>query len=319
MTIGGDRPPRLGGDVVTFEDIREFLVAYLEYEQQMHITNQDGGDRVLARRQELADSATQMMVADEFYDGKLWVDLSEEELGQGLKRFAGVDMQQTGDEQFRRQIFRVLKMDANVPIDSRVFMQKRALRKYLADSGLTEVVRPGGRQYTIKHGKVLVEVIEAGIEPLEFRRTVEKKMRFDFVTHDPDALFSIIAKQQRDQAVIEANGAVRRQTTIACVDAVWVISGCPCRASTRSSDIAVMPEPESISTLSSAAAEAPGTSRRPATCCVRASECRSVSTVSTLVSPLPHGCKTETRALEMELELPHDCRDAGAGSCIGRE
>ena len=25
--IGGDRPPRLGGDVVTFEDMREFLVA----------------------------------------------------------------------------------------------------------------------------------------------------------------------------------------------------------------------------------------------------------------------------------------------------
>ena len=33
VTIGGDRPPRLGGDV-TFEDMREFLVAYLEYKQQ---------------------------------------------------------------------------------------------------------------------------------------------------------------------------------------------------------------------------------------------------------------------------------------------
>ena len=28
VTIGGDRPPRLGGDVVAFEDMREFLVAY---------------------------------------------------------------------------------------------------------------------------------------------------------------------------------------------------------------------------------------------------------------------------------------------------
>ena len=37
-------------------------------------------------------------------------------------------------------------------------------------------------------------------------------MRFDLVTHDPDALFSYIAKQQRDQAVIEANDAERRQT-----------------------------------------------------------------------------------------------------------
>ena len=52
MTTGGDRPPRLGGDVVTF-DVREFLVAYLEYEQQMHVANEDGGDRELARRREL--------------------------------------------------------------------------------------------------------------------------------------------------------------------------------------------------------------------------------------------------------------------------
>ena len=33
-----------------------------------------------------------MMVAGEFYDGKLWVDLSDEELMQGLKRFAGVNI-----------------------------------------------------------------------------------------------------------------------------------------------------------------------------------------------------------------------------------
>ena len=65
VTIGGDRPPRLGEDVVTFEDMRESLVAYLEYEQQMHVANEDGGDRVLARRRELVDSATQMMVAKE--------------------------------------------------------------------------------------------------------------------------------------------------------------------------------------------------------------------------------------------------------------
>ena len=41
-----------------------------------------------------------MMVADEFYDGKPWVDLSKEELMHGLKRFAGVDMQQKSDENF---------------------------------------------------------------------------------------------------------------------------------------------------------------------------------------------------------------------------
>ena len=84
-TIGGDRPPRLGGGVVTFEDMREFLVAYLEYEHQMHVANEDGGDRVLARRRELVDSATQMMVGGEFYDGKPWIDLSEQELRKGSK------------------------------------------------------------------------------------------------------------------------------------------------------------------------------------------------------------------------------------------
>ena len=61
VTIAGDRSPTLGGDVVTFEDMREFFVAYLEYEQQMHVANEDGGDRVLARRRELVDSATQMI------------------------------------------------------------------------------------------------------------------------------------------------------------------------------------------------------------------------------------------------------------------
>ena len=80
--------------------MREFLVAYPEYEQQMRVTNKDGGDRVLARWRKLVDSATQMRVADGFYDGKPWVDLSEKELMQGLKRFAGVDTQQTSDEDF---------------------------------------------------------------------------------------------------------------------------------------------------------------------------------------------------------------------------
>ena len=95
----------------------------------MHVANEDGGDRVLARWRELVDSATQMMVADEFYDGKTWIDLSEQELKKGLAKFAGVDVQQTSDVDFCRQIFRVLKMDASLSVDSRVFMQKRALRK----------------------------------------------------------------------------------------------------------------------------------------------------------------------------------------------
>ena len=40
-------------------------------------------------------------------------------------------------------------MDVSVPVDERVFMQKR-------DSGLTDVMKPGYRQSTLKHDKVLV-------------------------------------------------------------------------------------------------------------------------------------------------------------------
>ena len=91
---------------------------------------------MLARRRELVDSTTHMMVADEFYDGTLWIDPSEQELKKGLETFAGVDVQQTSDVDFCRKIFRVLKMGASVPVHSRVFMQKRALRNTLltADS-----------------------------------------------------------------------------------------------------------------------------------------------------------------------------------------
>ena len=48
---------------------------------------------MVARRRELVDSATQIMVDDEFYDGKPWIDLSEQELKKGLETFAGVDVQ----------------------------------------------------------------------------------------------------------------------------------------------------------------------------------------------------------------------------------
>ena len=94
-------------------------------------------------------------------------------------------MQQTSDVDFCRQTSRALKIDASVPVDSRVSMQRHALRKYLAGSGLMDAVKPGGRQYTLKHDKVLVEAISAGMEQLEFRRKVEREMRFNLVVHDP--------------------------------------------------------------------------------------------------------------------------------------
>ena len=68
---------------------------------------------MLTRRRELVDSDTQMMVADDFYDGKLWMDLHQQEQTKWLQRFAGVDVQQTRDVEFCPQIFRALTMDGS--------------------------------------------------------------------------------------------------------------------------------------------------------------------------------------------------------------
>lgn len=61
------------------------------------------------------------------------------------------------------------KMDAIVPVDIRASMRNPALTKHHADSGLTDVVKADVWLHTLEHGKVLVEAIAAGIEPLEFR------------------------------------------------------------------------------------------------------------------------------------------------------
>ena len=81
--------------------------------------------------------------------------------------------------------------------------------------------------------------------------------------------------------------------TNACVNAV---PGCPCRACISSSDITVMPDQESMSTLTSLAGEAPGTARHPARCCVRPSKYGWLSTEPTIVSPHSSTFTTETRA-----------------------
>ena len=65
--------------------MRELVVVYTEYEQQVHIANQHG--RKTGGRRELVCSATEIVVADGFFEGKPWVNLSEGELMQGCKRF----------------------------------------------------------------------------------------------------------------------------------------------------------------------------------------------------------------------------------------
>ena len=50
VTIAGNRPPRLGGDSVSIEDMREILVAYSDYEQHVRISNRDEEYLVRARK-----------------------------------------------------------------------------------------------------------------------------------------------------------------------------------------------------------------------------------------------------------------------------
>ena len=104
MTIEEDKPPMLGSGAEPSKIAHfYFCLKKLGKRAGEHITNQDGGDRVLATRRELVDSATQTIVADAFYYGKPRLDLSGEELTQGFNFFADVDMQQTSDVLFLRQ------------------------------------------------------------------------------------------------------------------------------------------------------------------------------------------------------------------------
>ena len=91
------------------------------------------------------------------------------------------------------------------------------------------------------------------------------------------------------------DSTTRTCSTNACVNAVCVILGCPRRACTSCADIAVVLELEPMSTLTSAAAEPPGTARRPARCYVRTYTCGSFSTEIMIVSPHLPGCTTATR------------------------
>ena len=93
-------------------------------------------------------------------------------------------------------------------------------------------MRPDGRQHTLNHGNVLVEAIPAEIGLLDLRRKVETNTRFDLVTHAPDAGSSIIAKQERDQVVIDDEYAVRRQTAKWCDATLVAVAGTKPQVST---------------------------------------------------------------------------------------
>ena len=92
---------------------------------------------------------------------------------------------------------------------------------------------------------------------------------------------------QRQGPCTNHSSTTRAFPTKACVHEVDVIPGCPRRDYTSSPDIAVMLEPKSMSTLISAAANAPGIARRPARCCVWPSTFESFSTLQVVKQSAP--------------------------------
>ena len=53
-----------------------------------------------------------------------------------------------------------------------LFKNVSSERKYLAEGGVTKLVKRDGRQYTLTHGMVFVDATATGMELLGFRRKV---------------------------------------------------------------------------------------------------------------------------------------------------
>ena len=101
---------------------------------------------------------------------------------QGLETFADVAVHQTSDEEFCAR-YPCAKHGCE-----RAGRQQGAHAKACpAETPCRQRTHGGGQaRRSLKHGKVLVEAIAAIIEPLEFRRKVERKMPFDIAAHDPE-------------------------------------------------------------------------------------------------------------------------------------
>ena len=86
--------------LLPFSNIVKLFLPVPNYEQQMRIIFEYGGDMMLAEKRDILDSETHVMVADEVYDDKATVGLSDEEPKKALKPFAAVDALLTSDEVF---------------------------------------------------------------------------------------------------------------------------------------------------------------------------------------------------------------------------
>ena len=73
-------------------------------------------------------------------------------------------------------------------------------------------MKPGGRQYPLRRGKLLVKAIASGLEPIECHRKLKKGARFKVLVHDTEALFDVIDQRRQNQAVIGAKDAARWKT-----------------------------------------------------------------------------------------------------------
>ena len=88
-----------------------------------------------------------MVVAGEVYDDKATVDRGEEELSKALEPFAAVDVQLLNDEDLAAMCLNNECKRATLYF--RVLIQNTSLRKYLAEDGVTELLKPGGGRYRL--------------------------------------------------------------------------------------------------------------------------------------------------------------------------
>ena len=105
------------------------------------------------------------MFRDYVNNDKAVVALAWEEPANEFQMFAAIDVQLIYDEGvLLLNIECTKKIDVRSTIDRMVLMPKHVMRKCLSDGRLAEVVKPTGRQYRLKHGKVLRNATAAAIE-----------------------------------------------------------------------------------------------------------------------------------------------------------
>lgn len=78
-------------------------------------------------------------------------------------------------------------------VESRRMQVKANLQSYMLNKSMDDTMHPEGKQKPA-NGRVVVEVLVAGVWPSACRQRVEELVRFRAITDDPEAVFGAIKK-----------------------------------------------------------------------------------------------------------------------------